>query len=41
VAKKKNNSKKKPAKATHADAELVLKLYDLRRGVGILATKSG
>jgi hypothetical protein len=31
VAKKKNNSKKKPAQATHADAELVLKLYELRR----------
>jgi hypothetical protein len=30
VAKKKD-SKKKPAQPTHADAELVLKLYDLRR----------
>ncbi len=31
MAKKKNNSKKKPAPATHADADLVLKLYELRR----------
>jgi hypothetical protein len=31
VAKKKNDSRKKPAPPTHADAELVLKLYDLRR----------
>ena len=28
---KKKDSKKKPAPPTHADAELVLKLYDLRR----------
>ena len=31
MAKKKNDSRKKPAPPTHADAELVLKLYDLRR----------
>jgi hypothetical protein len=31
VAKKEKSSKKKIEKPTHADAELVLKLYDLRR----------
>jgi hypothetical protein len=31
LAKKKNTSKKKTAQPTQADAELVLKLYDLRR----------